>query len=327
MGGVLVIAEARRGELREVSLELITAARAVKDAAGGRLAVALIDADASAHATVLAADGVDEVLTVSSPSPNFEAHVAARALAALIEAEQPVLVLLGHTIDAMGFGPAVAARGRLGFASDVIWLGWDGGPLARRGAYADKLLDELEFPGKDCTLLMIRPGTFSPAAPGDGAGAPSGAQAPARAFEVADLLDAARSEHVAFREVPAGDVDITKADFLLSIGRGVADRDNIPRFEELAERLGATLSVSRPIVDAGWMPSARQVGQSGKTVKPRLYLAFGISGAVQHLAGMRTAETIIAVNTDPEAPIFGVAHYGAVADMFELADALEAQFA
>jgi electron transfer flavoprotein alpha subunit len=321
MGGVLVIAEARRGELREVSLELITAARQVKDAAGGRLAVALIDADAPAHATVLAADGVDEVLTVSSPAPNFEAHVAGRALAALIEAEQPALVLLGHTIDAMGFGPAVAARGRLGFASDVIWLGWDGGPLARRGAYADKLLDELEFPGKDCTLLMIRPGTFPPAAPGAGAGAP------VRALEVGELLDAARSEHVAFREVPAGDVDITKADFLLSIGRGVADRDNIPRFEQLAERLGATLSVSRPIVDAGWMPSARQVGQSGKTVKPRLYLAFGISGAVQHLAGMRTAETIIAVNTDPEAPIFGVAHYGAVADMFELADALEAQFA
>ena len=124
-------------------------------------------------------------------------------------------------------------------------------------------------------------------------------------------------------EVPAGDVDITKADFLLSIGRGIEGKDNIERFEELAARLGATLSVSRPIVDAGWMPASRQVGQSGKTVKPRIYLALGISGAVQHLAGMRTAETIIAVNTDPEAPIFGVAHYGAVADMFELADALE----
>ena len=134
----------------------------------------------------------------------------------------------------------------------------------------------------------------------------------------------ARSEHVEFREVPAGDVDITKADFLLSIGRGVEGKDNIERFEELAARLGATLSVSRPIVDAGWMPASRQVGQSGKTVKPRIYLALGISGAVQHLAGMRTAETIIAVNTDPEAPIFGVAHYGAVADMFELADALDA---
>ena len=138
-----------------------------------------------------------------------------------------------------------------------------------------------------------------------------------------DLGDAARTEHLGYREVQEGDVDISKADFLLSIGRGVEDRDNIERFEELAEKLGATLSVSRPLVDAGWMPSARQVGQSGKTVKPRVYLAMGISGAVQHLAGMRTAETIIAVNTDPEAPIFNVAHYGAVKDMFELADELE----
>ena len=101
------------------------------------------------------------------------------------------------------------------------------------------------------------------------------------------------------------------------------DKDNIPRFQELADRLGATLSGSRPLVDAGWMDSSRQVGQSGKTVKPRVYLAMGISGAVQHLAGMRAADTIIAVNSDPEAPIFGVAHYGAVADMFEVADELE----
>ena len=322
MSRILVIAEARRGELREVSLELVAAAASVKPAAGGPLVVALIDADAPAQAPALAAEGVDEVLTVQAPVANFEAHVWGRALAALIDAQQPALVLVGHTIDSMGFAPAVAARAGLGFASDVVALDWDAGPLARRGAYGDKLLDALEFPGKACTLLMVRPGTFAPAAPGNGAGA-----AVVRAFEVAQLGDAARTEHAGFRDAPIGDVDITKADFLVSIGRGVAERDNIPRFEELARRLGATLSVSRPIVDAGWMPNARQVGQSGKTVKPRVYLALGISGAVQHLAGMRGAETIIAVNTDPEAPIFGVAHYGAVVDMFELADELEAKFA
>ena len=320
MAGVLVVAEVRRGELREVSLELITAAAAVRDAAGGRVVVALIDVDAASHAAALAADGVDEVLTVGSPVANFEAHIAARALEELIEAEQPALVLLGHTIDSMGFAPAVAARGLLGFASDVVALEWDRGPIARRGAYGDKLVDELEFPGKTCTLLMVRPGAFAAANPGGGG-------ATVRAVELSGLLDVARTEHAGFREVPAGDVDITKADFLLSIGRGVAERDNIPRFEELAQRLGATLSVSRPIVDAGWMPGARQVGQSGKTVKPKVYLALGISGAVQHLAGMRGAEVIIAVNTDPEAPIFGVAHYGAVVDMFELADELEAKLA
>jgi len=320
MAGVLVLAEARRGELREVSLELITAAAAVSDAVGGRVVVALIDADAASHAGALAADGVDEVLAVGSPVANFEAHIAARALEELIDAERPALVLVGHTIDSMGFAPAVAARGRLGFASDVVALGWDGGLIARRGAYGDKLVDELEFLGKECTLLMVRPGAFAAATPGSGGAA-------VREVELSGLLDAARTEHVGFREVAAGDVDITKADFLLSIGRGVAERDNIPRFEELAQRLGATLSVSRPIVDAGWMPGARQVGQSGKTVKPKVYLALGISGAVQHLAGMRGAEVIIAVNTDPEAPIFGVAHYGAVVDMFELADELEAKLA
>jgi electron transfer flavoprotein alpha subunit len=315
MSGILVVAETRRGELRDVSLELVSAALEVKESAGGRLVVAVIGADAETFAGDLAAEGVDEVLTVSAPAPQFEAHVWQRAVQALIEVEEPALVLLGHTIDSIGFAPAVAAHLQLGFASDVTGISWADGFRARRGAYGDKLVSELEFPGKACTLLTIRPGIFAVAAAGSGS-------APARAVSV-DLEGAARTEHVEYLDVAAGDVDITKAEFLLSIGRGIEDKDNIPRFEQLAERFGATLSVSRPIVDAGWMPSARQVGQSGKTVKPRVYLALGISGAVQHLAGMRTADTIIAVNTDPEAPIFGVAHYGAVADLFEVADELE----
>ena len=290
----------------------------MKEAAGGPLAVALIDADAARHAPALAAAGVDEVLTVPRPEPSRRT-VRARAGGADRGAGSRRWCWSGTRSTRWASRRPSRPRSGLGFASDVVALDWDGGPVARRGAYGDKLLDELEFPGKACTLLMLRPGTFAPAVVG-AARPPGGAP-----FDAGELPGAARTEHVGFREAPAGDVDITKADFLLSIGRGVAEQDNIPRFEELARRLGATLSVSRPIVDAGWMPSARQVGQSGKTVKPRLYLALGISGAVQHLAGMRTAETIIAVNTDPEAPIFGVAHYGAVVDMFELADELEAQ--
>jgi electron transfer flavoprotein alpha subunit len=318
MSGVLVVAETRRGELRDVSLELITAALAVKDDAGGRLAVAVIDHQPDRYVDQLAVDGVDEVLLVPTPTEHFEAHVAGRALTELIAAESPSLMLLGFTIDSLGFAPAVAAKQGLGFASDAISLRWDGGPVVARGAYGDKLVSELEFPGKETTLVMLRPGGLEPAQPG-------GASPATRTVELS-LDGVAKTEHLGFQEAEAADVDITKAPFLLSIGRGVEDQDNIPRFEQLAERLGATLSVSRPLVDAGWMPSARQVGQSGKTVKPRVYLALGISGAVQHLAGMRTAETIIAVNTDPEAPIFGVATYGAVTDMFELADELEQQF-
>jgi len=317
MSGVLVVAEARRGELRDVSLELVTAARAVKDAAGGRLTVAVIDAAPQALADALNVDGVDEIVTVQTPVEHFEAHVWQRAVEALIAELDPSLVLCGHTIDGLGFAPAVAAAGGLGFASDVTAIDWDGGPVARRGAYGDKLEAELEFPGRDRVLLLMRAGAFEPAAGAGGAGA--------RAVEV-DLGDVARGEHVEFVEAAAGDVDITKAEFLLSIGRGIEDKDNIPQFEQLAEKMGATLSVSRPIVDAGWMSNARQVGQSGKTVKPRVYLALGISGAVQHLAGMQKADTIIAVNTDPEAPIFTIAHYGAVADLFEVAEELEQHF-
>jgi electron transfer flavoprotein alpha subunit len=317
MSGILVVAETRRGELRDVSLELIAAARSVKDAAGGPLAVAVLAADPAAHTAALALDGVDELLTVTSPVAHFEAHVAQRALEALIESERPSLVLAGHTIDSLGFAPAVAVRAGLGFASDVTALSWDDGPTASRGAYGDKLVAELDFPGHETTLLMIRAGAFEPAT---GAGQP-----PVRAVEV-ELDDAVATEHVEFREAAAGDVDITKADFLLSIGRGIEDKDNIPQFEELADKIGATLSVSRPLVDAGWMSNARQVGQSGKTVKPKVYLALGISGAVQHLAGMQKADTIIAVNSDPEAPIFSVAHYGVVGDLFEVAEALDGHF-
>ncbi len=301
--------------MREVSLELVGAALALKEEAGGPVAVAIIGAGATEHAASLGAAGVDEVLTVDAPTEDCEAHVHADALAALIEQESPAVVLLGHTIDSLGFGPAVAATLGLGFASDVTALGWEDGPVATRGAYGGKVEVELDFPGKETTLLMLRAGAFEAAETSGDASARS-VEAPVEA----------RTEQLGFREADAGDVDITKAEFLLSVGRGIEDKDALPQFEELAETMGATLSVSRPLVDAGWAPNARQVGQSGKTVKPKVYLALGISGAVQHLAGMQTADTIIAVNTDPEAPIFRVAHFGAVADLFDVADELADQF-
>ena len=315
-GGVLAVAETRDGELREISYELLGAARTLAAAGAGPVKALVVDADPDRFAASLACDGVEEVLTVTTPDEHFEPHVWQRALATVVEQEHPAVVLLGHTIDSIGYGAALAAAAGLGFAADVTAVEWAGGLRARRGAYGDKLEATLEFPGKDCTVLTVRAGAFA-AAEADPAGAP------ARAIEV-PLAAAARTEHLGFEQPAAAEgVDITKSELLLSIGRGVDDKEEIPRFEELAERLGASLSVSRPVVDAGWVSNARQVGQSGKTVKPRVYLALGISGAVQHLAGIRGAETIIAVNTDPEAPIFGIATYGAVADLFDVADGLE----
>lgn len=317
MSGVLVVAEARRGEVRDISWELVAAADGLVEGAGGPLVVGLVCADAEELAPRLDVAGVDEIVTVRSPREHFEAHVAEQALGALIADVEPAVVLLGHTIDALGYAPAVAARAGLGFASDAWSVEWDGRPVVRRGAYGDRLVARVEFPGRDRVLVLMRSGAVEPAG---GVGS-----ARVRALDVVFDEAAIATEHLGYREVESGDVDITQAEFLLSVGRGIGDKSNLSQFEELAEALGATLAVSRPIVDAGWMPSTRQVGQSGLTVKPKLYLAFGISGAVQHLAGMRKAETIIAVNSDPEAPIFNVAHYGAVADLFDVAEALSAR--
>jgi electron transfer flavoprotein alpha subunit len=318
MSGVMVLGEIRRGELRPVSLELIGAGRALGEQGAGPLSVVLIAHDADDHADAVKLAGVQEVLVVPSPLEHFEAHVAQAAVEALIELRAPALLLAGHTVDSLGFAPAVAARGGHGFASDVTAVAWgEQGALAQRGAYGERLIAELDFPEKRTVVLLLRAGAFEPAGGVGGA--------PVERLEL-DLAASARTEHVELREAPGGDVDITKADFLLSIGRGVGDAERIPELERLAERMGATLSVSGPLVEAGWASRARKVGQSGKTVAPRVYLALGISGAAQHVAGMSRARTIIAVNSDRNARIFDLAHYGAVADLFEVAAELERQF-
>jgi electron transfer flavoprotein alpha subunit len=307
---VLVIAEHIKGEVRDVTRELVTVAAEL----GGPVTVAVIAADPGPLAGQVNLAGVDEIVTVALGGPEFENDVHQAAVEALIEARKPRAVLVGFTVNSMGYAPAVAARLGLGFSSDVFAVRDEAGQLvATRAFYGAKVNAEVEFPGKETVLLMVRAATWQPAE-GSGSAAVSSFESPAAT---------ARARHVEFVEAPAADVDITTAEFLLSIGRGIGEKDNIPLFEELADKMGATLSVSRPIVDAGWMPAARQVGQSGKTVKPKVYLAFGISGAVQHLAGMKTSGTIIAVNTDPEAAIFNVAHFGAVADLFEVAEELE----
>jgi electron transfer flavoprotein alpha subunit len=306
---VLVSAEHVRGQLREVTLELITAAQEL----GEPVTVAVIAHDPAALAGDVNRAGVAEIVTVAVDAEEFENDVYQQAVEALIQERQPAVTLLGFTVNSMGFAPAVAAKLGLGFASDVFAFRTEAGELvAERSFYGAKVSAEIEFP-QEQVLLLLRPTAWAPTEEAGGAAVSD--------FPVS--ISGSRARHLEFVEAPAGDVDITTADFLLSVGRGIGEKENLSQFEELADKLGATLSVSRPIVDAGWMTSARQVGQSGKTVKPKVYLALGISGAVQHLAGMKTSGTIIAVNTDPDAAIFNVAHYGAVADLFEVAEELE----
>jgi electron transfer flavoprotein alpha subunit len=305
----LVVAEHVRGELRPITLELISAARTV----GGPVEVAVIAKDPSAFTGDVNVEGVDEILAVAVDQDEFESDVYQQAVEQLIAEREPEVIILGFTVNSMGYGPALAAKLGLGFASDVLGVRDDGGLVAERSFYGAKVNGEVEFPGHERVVLLIRPTAWQPA---EGSGS-------AGVSDVSFSASGSRARHKDWVEVQAGDVDITTADFLLSVGRGIGDKENLDQFQGLAEAMGATLSSSRPLVDAGWMPSARQVGQSGKTVKPKVYIALGISGAVQHLAGMKTSGTIIAVNTDPEAAIFNVAHYGAVADLFEVAEALE----
>ncbi len=305
---VLVVAEHVNGRVRDVTYELITAGRAL----GAPLAVAAIGSDPAA--LPLDRAGVDEVIHVPVPQAEFENDVCQAALEAVIKQRSPEVILLAHTVNSIGYGPALAAKLDLGFATDVFNVRREDGQLiATRAFYGSKVHADLDFPNKARIMLMLRP-TVWPAAPAGGHPTVS---------EVTIPAPTSRARHKEFVEAPKSDVDIAGADFLLAIGRGIGDKEKLATFEQLAQKMGATLAVSRPLVDAGWVPSARQVGQSGKTVKPKVYLAMGISGAVQHLAGMKASGTIIAVNTDPEAAIFGTAHYGAVVDLFEVAEELQ----
>jgi electron transfer flavoprotein alpha subunit len=334
MSGVLVLAESSGGELRASTLELIAAARVICEQGAGPLAVALIGPHAEAQGEAVNVLGVEEVVLVPTPGERFEAHVYAAALERLIAVRRPAVVLAPHTLDCLAFAPAVAARARLGFASDVTQLTWsEDGPLVRRPAYGGRLIAELDFPAKDTVVLLMRPGAHGAASsPAAGRGALA-IETDATAARITtlqlDLDGRSRTERVELREAPTGEVDIAKADFLLAIGRGVGIGDGtvIPDLERLARGMGATLAVSGPLVEAGLASRTRKVGQSGKTVAPRVYLALGISGAPQHLAGISGARTIIAVNSDRNARIFDVAQHGAVADLFEVAAELERQLA
>jgi electron transfer flavoprotein alpha subunit len=320
MAGILIIAEHLNGAVRDITKEAIGAARSVKDALGGPVVVAVLGSQTGGIADTLNLPGVDEIVTVATPGDHFDPHIYEECALQLGQKYRPELILFGHTVNGMACAAAVAARLGAGFASDVLALGADAaGIVATRGAYGNKVCLEVEFTGRKIVVLALRGATY-PVPEGQGSAALS-------SFAV-DLGEAAaQMQHTAYIEAPPSNIDISKAEFILSVGRGIQEKDNLPRFEALADRLGFTFGCSRPIVDSGWLPKPHQVGQSGKVASAcKVYIALGISGAVQHLYGMKHVDTIIAVNTDPEAPIFNVATYGACIDLFELTKELEVQF-
>ncbi len=318
MSDVLAIAEHRRGELRDVSLELLTAGRELADETGGDLQVGVIGGDVDAFADEVNREGVDRVLTVDA-GEEFNHGVYTQAVEALYDEVEPEFLVLPNTVNGLDYAPAVATRLGLPYVPDVVGLDVDGDRLvATREMYGSKVATTNEVDTGPGVTVTIRDAEWAPTeAPGD---------APVESVDVEIDESAVRSTVKGFEEVGAGDVDISEADLLVSVGRGIEEEENLELIEELAETLDATISASRPIIDNGWLPKNRQVGQSGKVVTPDVYLAVGISGAVQHVAGMKGAETIIAINTDPNAPIFDLADYGIVGDLFEVVPALTEEF-
>jgi electron transfer flavoprotein alpha subunit len=317
MTDVLAVADHRRGELRDVSFELLTAGRELADAAGGDLHAAVVSGDVDGFADELNREGVDQIHTVDY-GEEFNHDVYAQAVSALVDNLDPETLLVPNSVNGLDYAPAVATRLDRPYVSDAVGLDYADGTLeVTREMYGSKVETTIEV--DDGPFVVSIRGAEWPAAEGVG-------DADITPFDVDIDEDAIGSDVKGFEEVGGGDVDISEAEFLVSIGRGIEEEENLELVEALVETTGATLSSSRPIVDNGWLPKNRQVGQSGKQVTPDVYLAIGISGAVQHVAGMKGADTIIAVNTDPNAPIFDIADYGVVGDLFDVVPELIEEF-
>lgn len=317
MSDVLAVAEHRRGELRDVSLEVVTAGTELADAVGGDLHVAVVGGDVESFADDLNVSGVEMIHTVAHGEHyNHDVHV--QALDALVADLNPGYVLAPNSVSGLDYAPAVAEVLDAPLITDAIAFDADDDGLAViREFYGGKTVGTIHV---DATPAVVttRPTEWQPTTePGD---------ATVEAVDV-DIDDSAiKTDVTGYEEVVGGDIDITDADVIVSIGRGIEEEENLHIVEELANALGATLAASRPIVDNGWLPKNRQVGQSGKVVTPEIYIAIGISGATQHIAGMKGADTIVAINDDPSAPIFEIADYGIVNDLFDVIPQLTESF-
>ncbi len=316
---ILVVAEQRDGRLNRASWEALAAGQRLAAKAGGPVKVAALGAHIDAAAAELSAAAVAEVVAVESPALEpYTADGFVAALADLLASQAPAYVVFPHTYLARDFVPKLAARIGCPLIADVVALADAAGqPAFTRLIFQGKLAADVVPEGDGPCLVTVQAGAFS------ADGAERGA-APAPVTTVPAAVDAGairQKPEAPFREAKQA-VDLSQAARIVAVGRGIREQDKLPLAEDLARVLGAELAASRPICDAGWLPLERQVGSSGQTVAPKLYLALGISGAIQHAVGMKASKTIVAINKDAEAPIFELADYGIVGDLFEVVPAL-----
>jgi electron transfer flavoprotein alpha subunit len=312
---IVVIAEQREGKLNRASWEAIAAAQQLAEP----ITVVVIGSGVSPVASELAAAQVQEVVTIDNAA--LEPYTPDGFTAALEQAIQtlkPSLVLLPHTYQTRDFAPKLAARLNRALITDVTGIKRDGGDTAFvRPMFQGKLTADVVPQGEAPHFVTFQIGSYRVDQVAKGS-----APAAVRALNVNVDASAIRQKPEApFQEAKQA-VDLSQAERIVSVGRGIKGPEHLPLAQELAKALNAEIAASRPICDAGWLPMERQVGSSGQTVAPKLYLALGISGAIQHLVGMKGASTIVAINKDPDAPIFEVADFGIVGDLFEIVPAL-----
>jgi len=312
MTELFVLAEQRRGELRDITFEMLTKGRELSQKIDADLTAVLLGHNVKEFAKKLA-DHAKKVLTVDDARlEDFNAEAYQKVLSHLISERKPLLTLIGHTSFGIDLAPSLATELNVPLATDCINVDFEERkPIVVRQVYGGKVNVKASLRTSESYIVTLRPATFE---------AQEEEALGGEIIEIPSPLeeDIPYKKFVEYYEPPAGEVDITAADILVSVGRGIKDTENMPIVEKLAEALGGALACSRPIVDKGWLPSDRQVGTSGKTVKPKLYLAVGISGAFQHVSGMKNADLIIAINKDSKAPIFRAADYGVVEDLFKV---------
>jgi len=319
MTEIMVVAEHRGGELRDLTLQMLHKASQLSRDHGYATSVVLLGSGVGELVDRLQ-ELADTVIVYDDPQlEHFDPALYADVLAALVAERAPFLTLLAHSPWSMDLAPALAVRTGFPLATDCVDIALDGRrPKVVRQVYSGKLFARMAFREAGGYLVTVRAGSFPAVEPGD------------RLAEVVrpvmpPLAGGAGREFLGYQETGKGELDITQADLLVSVGRGIGEEDNIPAAKELAGLLGGALSCSRPVVDKKWLPKYHQVGTSGKSVRPKVYLALGISGAFQHVAGISGAGTVIAVNRDKKAPIFRVADYGVVADVMDIIAALKAE--
>jgi electron transfer flavoprotein alpha subunit len=312
---ILVVVEQREGKLNRVSWETVAAGQALAADTGWTLEAAVVGSGVGSFANEVAGKKVSKVYAIESPKLEpYTPDAFATGLKQFLESNKPKLVLMPHTYQVRDFVPKLAtAMGRTAI-SDCIGYKKDGEKLLfTRQMFQGKLAADVSFACDAPWFVTFQNGAFR----GDKAEAGAGA-APVETVNVQIADGTIRNKpHEVFKEAKQA-VDLTQAEIIVSIGRGIKEQKNIEIAKQLAEALGGEIAASRPICDSGWLPMDRQIGSSGQTVAPKLYLALGISGAIQHIVGMKGARTIIAVNKDSEAPIFEIADYAVVGNLFDI---------